>query len=471
MMTMVVNARSHPCPTSKYSPSASAFTATFPVPFAGTFGTGAPGPSPSTNSVASSSTAAIAAGGLTSSNTHGAGTAPIIGLSVSVGILLILVICLSLLLCMRRRHRRENTLDPRDTQPNNLYNTGTTKTPARLNLETAPKTTVNDASDVEASASSAFPLEKFNSASGLTAPEGTPLTSGPMISETTPSVQEDHHPEIDALVNTGRLTKKEVAQIAPMKPKPDQVLLGYNPTLDEKRPQEIKEYLQKHRIQFVIDNSGSMSGSRWDETRDALFQIADHALNIHSDNVEIRFFNPTIQSAHLKVKGTDEVMRIFEDVHPGGGTPMGDVLEDVLNKQIDRLDNANQHGKYRFELPLDIIVLTDGVPNSDSPPAPVIERAAIQMRNKKHHPNCIGIQFVQIENDPAAAPILLSLIDSPEHNMVDTISYSSYMERGGGKLTGAMLEEIILGGLHPNLRSHWNRYRLQQRQSTGNDIY
>ncbi|KAF5353420.1 hypothetical protein D9756_008025 [Leucocoprinus leucothites] len=641
VMNMVANIKSHPCATSIYS--ASAFTTTFPVPLASPFGAAALGPPP-TNSVTPSSTTAVVAAGLTSSNARGSHDAPIIGLSVSVGILLILVIYLSLvLLCMGRRHRREITLGLRDTLPNNIHSTGTTETPARLNLETTPKAIMNDASDVEAYASSALPLEKrsaqppvpvrvqldaqchsqelgtrlsshsertespsleLHSVSSRAAPEGTFLASGPMNSETTPSAQKEpypevtlltsgpvrsktppsaqkerypegtlllsrrmryeappsvqkeyrpegtllasgsmrsktppstqkerypegtplaseptrsetppsaqkgHHPEIEALTNMNKLTKNAVVQMAPTKPKPDQVLSDYNPILDEKRPQVIEEYLQKYRILFVIDDSGSMLGARWNETRDALFQIADHALNFHSEAVEIRFFNHTLH--RLGVKGINEVMRSFYDVYPNGeaslsilmgyayfliypdkgGTPTGHVLENILNEQISRLDIAKQHGNYTSELPLDIIVLTDGVPSKDlsaslkravihsisrldynSPPAPVIDEAARQLRDKRHHPNWIGIQFVQIANDPAAEPTLLSLIDSREHNMVDTISYSIYKDRGGGRLTAAVLEQIILGGLHPNLRAHWNHHRLQQLQSTARVIY
>jgi hypothetical protein len=51
----------------------------------------------------------------------------------------------------------------------------------------------------------------------------------------------------------------------------------------------------------------------------------------------------------------------------------------------------------------------------DSPPAPIIEEAARKLKEKKHHPNCIAIQFVQIGDDPNAKPTLLSLIDGPNN--------------------------------------------------------
>ncbi|KXN92911.1 hypothetical protein AN958_08140 [Leucoagaricus sp. SymC.cos] len=279
---------------------------------------------------------------------------------------------------------------------------------------------------------------------------------------------EKFHPNIRTLVAEDTLTKEALVQMPPMKPKKETVLPGYNPKLDEKRPQEMKEYLKTYRILFVIDDSGSMQ-SHWNETRNALEEISNHALEFYSDALEIRFFNNLLQREG--VRGVNEVNSIFNLVRPGGGTPTGHVLEEVLNKQINRLDEAHRSGRYSSERPLDIIVLTDGVPNSNSPPAPVIAAAAARLRNSKHHPNCIGIQFVQIGSDPAAEPTLLSLIDGANNNMVDTISYSFYTREGNGRLTAAVLKRIILGGLHPNLRAYWNQYRQKKHEKTSKVFY
>lgn len=47
-----------------------------------------------------------------------------------------------------------------------------------------------------------------------------------------------------------------------------------------------------------------------------------------------------------------------------GGTPTGRVLKEVLDEQLNRLDNAIREGSYSSERPLDIIVLTDGMPGA-----------------------------------------------------------------------------------------------------------
>jgi hypothetical protein len=55
--------------------------------------------------------------------------------------------------------------------------------------------------------------------------------------------------------------------------------------------------------------------------------------------------------------------------------------------------------------------------------------------------------------------------------MVDTVSYDSYKEEGGGCLTPEVLERIILGGLHPNLRAYWNQFRQLKLRNGSNPRY
>jgi hypothetical protein len=52
------------------------------------------------------------------------------------------------------------------------------------------------------------------------------------------------HPGIYRLVTEGRFSKEAVGRLAPIPPKPGTVIAGYNPRLDEARPQTINEYLK-----------------------------------------------------------------------------------------------------------------------------------------------------------------------------------------------------------------------------------
>lgn len=77
---------------------------------------------------------------------------------------------------------------------------------------------------------------------------------------------------------------------------------------------------------------------------------------------------------------------------------------------------------------MDIIFLTDGVPGltfqrpsdvqlsliliiQDDRPGEVLVAAHERLKKSKHHPNCIGIQFVQIGNDPKAEVALKELMN------------------------------------------------------------
>ena len=60
---------------------------------------------------------------------------------------------------------------------------------------------------------------------------------------------------------------------------------------------------------------------------------------------------------------------------------------------------------------MDIIVLTDGVPTDD--PASAIQAAAQKLDEGLHHPNVVGIWFVQIGNDEGADVALMALCNSP----------------------------------------------------------
>ena len=60
---------------------------------------------------------------------------------------------------------------------------------------------------------------------------------------------------------------------------------------------------------------------------------------------------------------------------------------------------------------MDIIVLTDGAPTDE--PAPVLQEAARKLDEGLHHPNAVGIQFVQIGNEQGADIALRELCNGP----------------------------------------------------------
>jgi hypothetical protein len=110
-----------------------------------------------------------------------------------------------------------------------------------------------------------------------------------------------------------------------------------------------------------------------------------------------------------------------------GGTPTAIKLKERLEAHLDKLDSAiGKSPDYGNIKPLDLIVITDGCPGAfrlllspqvkanrllplDSDPKDELLTAAARLKNNNHHPNAIGIQFVQIGNDSGADAALKAL--------------------------------------------------------------
>ena len=140
---------------------------------------------------------------------------------------------------------------------------------------------------------------------------------------------------------------------------------------------------------------------------------------------------------------------------------MGAKLQAILEGIVDRLDDAIDTPAYGRIKPVNIVVITDGVPTDD--PASVIQAAAVRLTEGMHHLNAVGIQFVQIGKDEGADQALMQLCKSPVRvsglpvliptsymisiqGMVDTVPYAE-------TFTSDRLKRILLGGLHPSIRA------------------
>ncbi|PVF99471.1 hypothetical protein CPB86DRAFT_796488 [Serendipita vermifera] len=236
--------------------------------------------------------------------------------------------------------------------------------------------------------------------------------------------------------------KQEIDINTLSRPQPGSVNAGYNETLDKPRPKDLEDYMTLYDILIVVDDSSSMKGRRWDEVREALVALVDKAKQFYADGIEICFLNSPLHESSIASK--NDLLRIYDRVYPTGNTPIGATLQRVLDRQMDKLDEAIGHDAYSRIKPLDIIVITDGVPTDD--PAPVIQSAARELDEKKHHPNIIGIQFLQIGDEEGAKETLESLARGPVRNMVDTVSCAKHF-------APEHLKRILLGGIHPSIRA------------------
>ncbi|KAG8910008.1 hypothetical protein FRC02_007430 [Tulasnella sp. 418] len=188
-----------------------------------------------------------------------------------------------------------------------------------------------------------------------------------------------------------------------------------------------------------------MAGQRWNEVRSSLIEIANDAMQYDVDGIGLLFLNSPLRA--YSIKGQDALLNIFDNVKADGSTPTGARLDAVLGEYISKLDAAIGKPEYGKIKPLDLIVITDGVPTDQ--PKPVLEKWAAHLDAKKHHPNIVGIQFVQIGDDNGAGDALKDLTRGNVRSMVDTIPYN-------GSFTAERMTRVLLGGIMPSIRAKQN---------------
>ncbi|KZT05560.1 uncharacterized protein LAESUDRAFT_624491, partial [Laetiporus sulphureus 93-53] len=207
--------------------------------------------------------------------------------------------------------------------------------------------------------------------------------------------------------------------------------------------------LRKYNTVLVIDDSGSMQGERWQEARDALSALADVASKYDADGIDICFLND--KHVGTDVRDPQVVKRIFDHVRPRGITPIGEKLEELLLFYIENLERAKRrvdagdHEGMKDMKPVNFIVITDGAPTDD--PEEVIVTAARRLDRNNFPLTQVGIQFVQIGDDPQATEFLNELDNglSQNYGIRDIVDTTPYL---GGRLTADLIIKILLGGIN-----------------------
>ncbi|EFR04175.1 hypothetical protein MGYG_07182 [Nannizzia gypsea CBS 118893] len=215
-------------------------------------------------------------------------------------------------------------------------------------------------------------------------------------------------------------------------------------------------FLTQFDTVFLIDDSGSMQGPSWEATENALAKIAPICTARDKDGVEIYFLNHrsgTANGAYSNVRDTGHVREVFTAVTPYGGTPTGTRLNHILKPYLKGFEEASKSmsadERDRAVRPLNIIVITDGVPTDDV--ESVIIQAAKKLDKLNAVPWQVGIQFFQVGNDPEAAEDLKELDDALAgqnniRDMVDTVPWDGTQVGGGLNADGVL--KVVLGAVH-----------------------
>ncbi|KAH7132800.1 hypothetical protein EDB81DRAFT_695843 [Dactylonectria macrodidyma] len=207
---------------------------------------------------------------------------------------------------------------------------------------------------------------------------------------------------------------------------------------------------------FVIDDSGSMAGRSWREVRDALLAITPICTSHDPDGIDVYFLNhksgargsaTRAPNGYNNIRDPDEVKRIFESVRPSGATPTGIRLHSILNPYIT---NIMRHPDSIDSIkPVNIIVITDGVP-TDDPESIIISHAhTLDLLNAPPHQ--VGIQFFQVGTEQGASAALKELdddlADKGIRDMVDTVTWNTTTSHRSKSLSADDILKVVLGAV------------------------
>jgi uncharacterized protein YegL len=201
---------------------------------------------------------------------------------------------------------------------------------------------------------------------------------------------------------------------------------------------------------FLIDDSGSMAGRSWRETSDALKSITPICTAHDKDGIDIFFLNARDSDSYQNITDSAAVSRIFETVKPGGGTPTGTKLNAILKAYLEKCE-ANKANLDAVK-PLNIIVITDGVPSDD--PESVIVSVAKKLDKMDAAPWQVGIQFFQVGEERGAAEALEELDDGLKEanggirDIVDTVPWKGSSSTG---LNADGILKVVLGSVNKRL--------------------
>jgi hypothetical protein len=215
-------------------------------------------------------------------------------------------------------------------------------------------------------------------------------------------------------------------------------------------------FLTQFDTVFLIDDSGSMAGRSWRETAAALSAITPICTTHDANGIDIYFLNhknPQAQDnlgGYTNLTSTAAVDNIFKNVRPLGGTPTGTRLNQIMKPYLRELENSLEkqaHGHEPTVKPMNIIVITDGVPSDD------VESVIVSAARKLDSYNAdlwqMGIQFFQVGREPEAAADLQELDDalSGAHNVRDIVDTVPWTGDDGQTLTADGLLKVCLGSV------------------------
>jgi uncharacterized protein YegL len=218
-------------------------------------------------------------------------------------------------------------------------------------------------------------------------------------------------------------------------------------------------FLSTFDTTLLIDDSGSMAGRSWREVSQALRTIVPIVTEHDKDGIDVYFLNHKSTDGGSSSEGVaptgyrgithpETVTRIFERVRPSNGTPTGIRVHNILKPYLENCEK--EIGAGREVKPLNLIVLTDGVPSDDV--ESVLISAAKKLDKMDAPPFQVGVQFFQVGNEQGAKEALeelddelSNLVEGGIRDIVDTVTWKGRNSTSG--LTGDGILKAVLGAV------------------------
>ncbi|GAA5918882.1 hypothetical protein JCM1841_006657 [Sporobolomyces salmonicolor] len=183
--------------------------------------------------------------------------------------------------------------------------------------------------------------------------------------------------------------------------------------------------LARYDLCILVDDSPSMV-DHWDETRTALMSVVEKCLSYASDGIDLHFLNGGDEFRLQNITSLNAVASIFDVVQPFGSTPMGVVMDEILRDYVEKVEDARA-ARVKVK-PLLLLVLTDGPADDPDMVKDILVEFATRLDEIRAPPYQLGIQFIQIGNDPEAALFLKELDDDlkPQLGVRDMVDITPF---------------------------------------------
>lgn len=222
-------------------------------------------------------------------------------------------------------------------------------------------------------------------------------------------------------------------------------------------------FLRKFDTKFLIDDSGSMQGRRWQEVAGVLRAITPICTERDADGIDVYFINHNAPGGYKNIRTPEQVDQLFRSTKPIGGTMTGWRINQILLPEVVKFEEAVRTLKKQMKnkdaiidtteidvKPVNLIVITDGEAQDDV--ESYIKALAQRLDNVSAPAWQIGIQFFQVGDDAKADAALRQLDDglTGVRDMVDKVSWT---DREGSEktLSADGILKTVLGAVHRRL--------------------